>query len=87
MKNRPIINHIELVLDGKWIMRTFLPLFDDQLAWCEHMKCPDHCSLACYPHPMVQDELQESMHHILCTLTVIKAGLVTRKEIIGAYET
>jgi hypothetical protein len=86
MSNKPIINHIELVRGSGWITRTFLPLFDDQLVWFEHIECPPHCSLACYPHPMVQDELQKNMHHKLCTLTVIKAGLVTRKEIIGACE-
>ena len=84
MGNKPIINHIKLVRTSGWITRTFLPLFDDQLAWCdEHIECPPHCSLAYYPHPMVEDELQQHLYHKLCTLTVIKAGLVTRKEIIG----
>jgi len=84
--NRPTINHIVLARGSGWITRTFLPIFDDQLAWCEDIKCPDYCSLASYPHPMVQDELQEHMYHELCTLTVIKAGLVTKKEIIEACE-
>lgn len=81
MKNRPVINHVELILDGEWVTRTFLPIFDDQLAWAEDVKCSS-CSLACHPHPMVQDEIQEHMHHKLCTLTVIRAGLVTRNEIL-----
>ena len=86
MANRPIINHIHLVRGSGWITRIFLPLFDDQLVWCEDIECPPHCSLATYPHPMVQDELQENLYHKLCTLTVIKAGLATRKEITGAYK-
>ena len=86
MKNRPIINHVKLFLDGKWITRTFLPLFDDQLVWAEDVNCPSACSLACHAHPMVEDELRENLYHKLCTLTVIKAGLATRKEIMGAYE-
>ncbi len=73
MKNRPIINHVELILDGKWITLTFLPLFDDELLWAEDVTCGDCCSLACYSHPMVQDELDRHRHHKLCTLTVIRA--------------
>jgi ATP adenylyltransferase/5',5'''-P-1,P-4-tetraphosphate phosphorylase II len=80
--NRPVINNIELVLDGKWITRTFLPLFDDKLAWAEDVKCPPLCPFACHIHPMVRDEVNENMLHKLCTLTVIQAGLVTRKEIV-----
>jgi hypothetical protein len=86
MECRPIINHIHLVRGSGWITRIFLPLFDDQLAWCEDVRCGLHCPLACYPHLLVQDELQKNMYHKLCTLTVIKAGLVTRKEILEATE-
>lgn len=82
-KDRPIINNISLIVDDEWITRTFLPLFDDLLLWAEGVKCGDCCPLACYCHPMVADEHQQHLYHKLCTLTVIRAGLVTRKEIIG----
>jgi len=82
MKNRPVIDHVNLILDGEWITRTFLPLFDDQLAWAEDVQCGFHCPLACHPHPMVEDEHDENTYHKLCTLTVIKAGLATKAEII-----
>jgi len=80
-KNRPIINHIAVIIDGKWTTRTFLPLFDDLLIWAEDVKCPSECSLACHVHPMVMDEIKPYVYHKLCTITVIRAGLVTRKEI------
>jgi hypothetical protein len=82
-KERPIINHITIIIEGKWTIRTFLPLFDDLLIWAEDAKCPSACSLAYHCHPMVMDETEPLVYHKLCTLTVIRAGLVTKQEIIG----
>jgi len=81
-RSRPTINHISLISRGHWFKRTFLPFYGDQLAWAEDVKCPSGCELATYCHPMVQDEKNPNLYHKLCTLTVIKAGLVAKKEII-----
>lgn len=81
MKDRPTINHI--YFGDNWNLRTFLPIYDAQLIWAEDMKCPSSCSLACHGHPLVRDERDEHTYHKLCSLTVIKAGLATRREIIS----
>lgn len=75
---RPTINHI--YVGNNWELRTFLPIFDALLIWAEDMRCPQSCPLATSGHPMVRDERNEHVYHKLCTLTVIKAGLMTRKE-------
>lgn len=81
MTAHPLINHITFIgPSGKWISRGFLPLYDHILKWAEDMKCPDNCRLAPHCHPMVEDD--KHGYHKLCTLTVIKAGLVKEKEII-----
>jgi len=82
MKDRPTINNIHLLTGGKWITRTFLPIFDKQLIWDDEADCGSCCPLACHVHPLVQDEGNKNVYHKLCTLTALKAGLVTRKEII-----
>lgn len=86
MEIRPVINHIRFfspIHRHGWIQRGFLPLYNHVLKWAEDMKCPENCLLACHCHPMVQDERNEYVHHKLCTLTVIRAGLVTWEEITG----
>jgi hypothetical protein len=50
------------------------------LRWDTDVKCPQYCELAPHCHPMVWDEHHAG--HKLCTLTVIKAGLIKRKELI-----
>lgn len=84
MRNKPIINHVSVIVKGVWITRTFLPLFDNQLMWAENVKCGEGCPLASCCHPMVEDDIDPYCYHKLCTLTVIKAGLITKREIIGA---
>lgn len=88
MKTRPVIDHIMFINEssGEWIERNFLPLFDDRLEWAEDVKCPSLCPMACHCHPTVQDEENAGVYHKLCTLTVIRAGLVTREEIIGNHK-
>lgn len=66
--------------DVEWHRRDFLPVYDHVLRWAEGMKCPQGCDLAYHGHPMVWDE--HGAGHKLCTLTVIKAGLIKRKELI-----
>lgn len=82
---RPVIDHIVFMneAEGERVTRRFPPIFDDRLAWAEDVKCPPRCPMACHCHPMVRDETDENMYHKLCTLTVIRAGLVTRREIVG----
>jgi hypothetical protein len=78
----PTINHIAWIApDGQWHRRGFLPLYDHVLKWAQDMKCPENCRLAPHCHPMVQEE-NRHVYHKLCTLTVIKAGLVKEKELI-----
>ena len=82
-KNKPTITNIGFHNHkGEWITRTFFPFYDDQLLWAENVKCPDSCKLACRCHPMVQDEHNENMWHKLCTLSVIKAKIMTESEIL-----
>ena len=76
------INQIEVRSNGKVVTRTFLPIFDDQLTWAEDAKCGDDCPLACHNHPLVADDVEPHTYHLLCTLTAIRAGLVTKKEIV-----
>ncbi len=82
--NKPIVNHISILVNGFWRTQTFLPIFSDQLVWCEDVNdrfCGD-CPLACYAHPMVEDETRKYCYHKLCTLTVIKASLINLKEVL-----
>ncbi len=65
------------------IAKGFLPMYNDVLKWDTDVKCPEHCPLAVHCHPMVQNERNENCYHKLCTLTVIKAGLITMKDITG----
>ena len=89
-KDRPVIDHIEILIHGELVTRTFLPLFDEVLVWAEDVDgvldgkgCPSSCAFACHVHPMVRDEIRENTLHKLCTLTGIRAGLVTRDEIMS----
>lgn len=76
--NRPIINHIAWIgTDGKWHRRTFLPIYD-ALKWAEDMDC-HNCKLASRCHPAVKNG---NAYHKLCTLTVIKAGLIKESELL-----
>jgi hypothetical protein len=75
------INHIIWFGPHGWASRGFLPLYDSILKWDTDVKCPDNCPLAPQCHPMVQDDRDENCYHKLCTLTVIKAGLIREKEI------
>ncbi len=82
---RPLINHITWIgPDGKWHSRGFLPLYDHILKWDTDVKCPEDCRLAPRCHPMVQGDRDGvwSVQYKLCTLTVIKAGLIKEKELI-----
>ena len=80
-KIRPLINHITWIgPDGAHHYRGFLPLYNHILKWATDMKCPHDCHLAPRCHPMVDDE--HHVGHKLCTLTVIKAGLIKEKELI-----
>ena len=80
---RPVISHIAWIgRDGHWHSRGFLPIYNHVLKWAQDMKCPETCNLAYRCHPMVQDERNSNEYHKLCTLTVIKAGLVKEKEIL-----
>ena len=83
---RPVIDHIVFMNEasGKWTTRTFLPIFDDRLVWVDDVKCPSLCPFSNHAHPMVKDEEDENAYHKLCTLTVMRAGLVTREEIVGS---
>lgn len=81
MPDHPVINHIAWMgPDVKWHSRYFLPLYNDILRWAQGMNCPDACDLAYHCHPMVWDEHHAG--HKLCTLTVIRAGLIKREELI-----
>lgn len=86
-RDRPIIDHIRICTGGKWITRTFLPFFDDVLIWAEDIDrgkgCPYGCPLSNHAHPCVRDDRDEYCWHKLCTLTVIRAGLMTREEALG----
>lgn len=78
---RPTINHIAWIgPDAKWHHRGFLPICVSGLIWAEDMKCPETCKLASRCHPMVDDG--KGAYHKLCTLTVIKAGLIKERELI-----
>ena len=80
-RDHPLINHIAWIgPDAKWYSRGFLPLFSHLLGWVTDMKCPEKCELAPHCHPMVNDG--HGRYHKLCTLTVIKAGLIKRREIM-----
>ena len=80
--DRPVINHIAWIgQDGEWHHRDFLPMYSHLLKWAQDMKCPETCELQYHCHPMVLD--QHNVGHKLCTLTVIKAGLVKAKEILS----
>lgn len=85
---RPVVDHIVFVgpPDHQWITRGSLPFYDGVLKWAEDVQCPHTCRLASYCHPMVQDETDVDCHHKLCTLTAIKAGIVTEREITGEKE-
>lgn len=78
---RPLINHIAWIgPDGQWHSRGFLPLYSHALRWDTDVKCPRDCKFGPRCHPMVWDEYDRG--HKLCTLTVIKAGLVKERELI-----
>lgn len=51
----------------------FLPMFEFSQA--HKVKC-GNCPLAAYGHPMVQTEKNEHEYEKLCTLQVIRAGLL-----------
>ncbi|OPY74739.1 MAG: hypothetical protein A4E64_02161 [Syntrophorhabdus sp. PtaU1.Bin058] len=76
-----VINHITWFGPGGWHSRGFLPLYANVLKWDTDVKCPNNCPLAPHCHPMVQNENDKNCYHKLCTLTVIKAGLIKKKEI------
>ncbi len=80
---RPTINNISFYdHDHNWRTRTFLPIFDSILIWAEDAKC-DGCKLDTSCHPLVQDEEDKHCYHKLCTVTAIKAKLISAKEIEG----
>lgn len=58
---------------NNWQLTTFLPMF--KFTFAHKMKCGD-CPLAAYQHPLVRNKENEHMYHKLCTLQVIKAGLL-----------
>lgn len=83
MPDRPVINHIAWIgPDGKWHSRGFLPIYNHIIKWAQDMKCPEgwRCQFAPRCHPMVWDEHHTG--HKLCTLTVVRAGLIKEKELI-----
>lgn len=64
----------------EWERTNFLPFFSFTLA--HEMKCGD-CPLAAYMHPMVQFEDKAHSYNKLCTLQVIRAGLLDLKTVFG----
>ena len=81
MPDRPVINHIAWMgPDIEWHSRYFLPLYDHVLRWDTDVECPETCNMRARCHPMVWDE--HHVGHKLCTLTVIRAGLIKREELI-----
>jgi hypothetical protein len=79
-----MIDHVFLIRNTEWSNRSFLPLFDDHLVFCQEVEdrfC-GVCPLACYAHPMVRSERDINTYHKLCTLTVIKTGIVKLKEVL-----
>ncbi len=78
-----VITHISLLRSGGWKTFSVLPIFE-KLVFSKNVKkefC-SNCPLASFAHPLVQDELDENCHHLLCTVTVIKAGLISLDEIL-----
>jgi len=61
-----------------WERTDFFPFFTFTLA--HKMKCGD-CPLAVYNHPLVQDEDDEHSYNKLCTLQVIRSGLLDLKTV------
>lgn len=78
-----MIDHVFLAMIDEWRVRSFLPLCDDHLAYSDDvddMFCRV-CPLAPYAHPMVRSQWDRYSYDKLCTLTVIKTGIVKLKEI------
>ena len=66
-----------------WSCKTFLPFF--RLVWCDDM--PDRfcrtCPLSSYAHPMVREAYGSYTFRKLCTLHVVKNGLMKLKEVFS----
>jgi len=80
-----MIDHVFLMRADEWYVRSFLPLFDDHLVFCSDVDdefCRRVCPLASYVHPMVQEKSDRHAYQKLCTLTVIKTGIVKIKEVL-----
>jgi hypothetical protein len=60
-------------------IKTFLPFYT--LIWAENMtkKICDPCPLAAYVHPLVEEG--KDHYRILCTVNVIRNGLLTLEEV------
>lgn len=84
MESKPPIDHYETFTNGEWRIFSFLPIFSG-LKWAQEM--PDafcaECPFACYHHPMVRDVNNKYKSHKLCTLFVVKAGLIDIKTVFG----
>lgn len=76
-------DHIRVNWGNHWEWRTFLPLFDIPTAQeMPHSVCAN-CELARFTHPLVSTN-RPHCYALLCTLHVIKHGIVSRKEILGS---
>lgn len=84
MRSMPAIDHIRIIIDGRWVRRKIPPIFRDKLAWAKDVDCPRCCPYENYPHPLLPSEENENILHRLCTLTVVGTGLVARAEIMGS---
>lgn len=83
--NPTTIDHVFLIGTTEWSVRSFLPLFDDSLVFDTDVRdefCAV-CPLAFYAHPMVRSDYDEHLYHKLCTLTAIKTGIVTLREVLA----
>jgi hypothetical protein len=69
-------------LGNDWECKTFLPFFklvkDTEMTYKFCYKCP----LASYAHPLVKVDGEQYSYYKLCSLHVIKSGLLKLKDIL-----
>ena len=71
-------DHIKI---GKEV-RTFLPLFEIPTAQEMPYSVCKKCELASLTHPLVSTD-RPHCYTLLCTLHVIKHGIISRKEVLS----
>ena len=88
MRDTPgLIERFEFIAaDGGRVERAVPPHLKETLAWEVDTTCPQRCKLATCCHPLVQDNKDKYVYHKPCTLSVIKAGLISPPEINGWIE-